>query len=32
MEREDTRTKYMAANCAGNQNTPRAVELRKKRK
>jgi hypothetical protein len=32
MEREGTVTKYMAANCKGNQRTPRAVKLRKKKK
>jgi hypothetical protein len=32
MERESTGTKYMAANCEGNQSPPTAVELRKKKK
>jgi hypothetical protein len=32
MEREDTGTKYMAANCERSQRPPRAVKLRKKKK
>jgi hypothetical protein len=32
MERENTGTKYMAANCEGSQSPPRAIEQRKKTK
>jgi hypothetical protein len=31
MEREGTGTKYRAVNCEGNQRTPRAIGLRRKK-